>query len=153
MTGAIEPGNVDREVRLHIYRHFLETGAPPSVEETARTLSAPREVVGSSYQRLADAHVIVLHRSTHDILMANPLSAVPTRFRVTLGERAYWGNCVWDALGVPSMLGRDARVKTSCGCCGAAMTLAVADGALAEAPGAVHFALPARRWWDDVAFT
>ena len=152
MTGAIEPGSMDREVRLHIYRHFLETGAPPSVEETARTLSASQDVVASSYQRLADGRVIVLRPGTRDILMANPLSAVPTRFRVTLGAHAYWGNCIWDALGIPAMLHADARIIARCGDCDEPLSLEVATERLAGS-GVVHFAVPALHWWDDIEYT
>ena len=51
------------------------------------------------------------------------------------------------------MLRCDAHVRTSCGCCGAAMVLAVAGGALRGGEGVVHFAIPARHWWDDIVFT
>jgi hypothetical protein len=152
MTNAIDSGTTDREVRLHIYRHFLDTGTPPSVVETARALSAPEDAIASSYQRLADGHVIVLRRGTGDILMAHPLSAVPTRFRVTLGERAYWGNCIWDALGIPAMLHSDARIIALCGDCDGPLALEVDAGHL-SGEGVVHFAVPALHWWDDIEYT
>jgi hypothetical protein len=85
--------------------------------------------------------------------MAEPFSAVPTPFVVQAGARRWWGNCVWDALGILAMLRADGQVLTSCGCCGRAMTLEVQDGALRDAPGVVHYAIPARDWWRDVVFT
>jgi hypothetical protein len=139
-------------VRLHIYRHFLDTSAPPSVEETARALSTPEEVTASSYQRLADGHVIVLRTGTHDILMAPPLSAVPTRFRVTLGERGYWGNCIWDALGIPAMLHAYAHIVARCGDCDESLALEV-DAERLRGEGIVHFLVPALHWWVDVEYT
>jgi hypothetical protein len=36
--------------------------------------------------------------------MANPFSAVPTPFLVRSGDRSWYGNCIWDALGIPAML-------------------------------------------------
>ena len=48
---------------------------------------------------------------------------------------------------------RDARIFTTCADCGGALERKVAAGAITETRGVVHFALPARRWWDDVGFT
>jgi hypothetical protein len=90
--------------------------------------------------------------------MANPLSAVPTPFLVVTEQpqepRQWYGNCIWDALGVISMLQVDGKVVTSCGCCGEEMTVTVTGKKATPQPdGIVHFALPARRWWDDIVFT
>ncbi len=85
--------------------------------------------------------------------MANPLSAVPTPFVVEVGERSYYGNCVWDALGVPAMLGRDGSVSTQCPDCAEPLKLAVRDRRLARAEGLVHYAVPARHWWEDIGYT
>jgi hypothetical protein len=84
--------------------------------------------------------------------MAGPFSAVPTAFAVAVPSYSCYGNCIWDALGIAATLGCDARVDTSCADCGAAAALHVEAGAL-RADGLMHFALPARRWWDDVVFT
>ncbi len=89
--------------------------------------------------------------------MANPLSAVPTPFVVETqadtGPRSWYGNCIWDALGVIAMLQHDGRVLTSCGCCGESMAVTVRNSQVeSKPPGVVHFAIPARRWWDDIVF-
>jgi len=89
--------------------------------------------------------------------MANPLSAVPTPFLVQTeggsGPRGWYGNCIWDALGVIAMLQGDGRVLSSCACCGEGMTVSVRRGEVScEPPGLVHFALPARQWWSDIVF-
>jgi hypothetical protein len=85
--------------------------------------------------------------------MAPPFSAVPTPFRVAAAGREYFANCVWDAFGIPAALHRDADVEASCACCGEPMSLAVRDGRPLPAPGIAHFAVPAARWWDDIAYT
>jgi hypothetical protein len=51
------------------------------------------------------------------------------------------------------MLGGSGAVLTSCACCGEEMTLRVDDGALEPAEGVAHFAVPARRWWDNIGYT
>lgn len=153
MGANVRQEELGKVVRRFVYDFAQREGWPPTVSQAAGALSLSADEVAASFRRLASAHMLVLQAESDEILMAPPYSAVPTPFVVESGGRSYYANCVWDALGVPAMLGRDARVKTSCGCCGAALTLAVADGVLAEALGVVHFALPARRWWDDIAFT
>jgi hypothetical protein len=86
--------------------------------------------------------------------MAAPLSAVPTPHVVRMADgRAHYGNCVWDALGVIAMLGRDGDVATVCADCEAPLTLTVRAGALQPTDAVVHFAVPAARWWEDIVFT
>jgi len=54
---------------------------------------------------------------------------------------------------VIAMLQCDGRVLASCGCCGESMTVSVHKGEVeTKPPGVVHFAIPARRWWDDIVF-
>ena len=150
------PGSatMDIDVRLHIYGAFLTEGAPPSVPDAARALKLPESDVADAYDRLAAGRVIVLRPGTRDVLMAAPLSAVPTRFNVCLTNgRSYHANCVWDAFGVMAMLGSDGVVDATCADCDLPVELRVAGGALAPSDAVVHFAVPAKRWWEDIVFT
>ena len=148
------PHAADDDVRVAIYHHFVEHGTPPSTADAARRLGIPEGDTRAAYERLAASHTIVLRPGTIDILMAAPLSAVPTPFRVTVADgRRYWANCVWDSLGVAAMLGADATVETACPDCDDAMRLEVRGGELVEREGVVHFAVPAARWWQDIVFT
>jgi hypothetical protein len=97
--------------------------------------------------------MLVLQPDSGEVLMASPFSAVPTAYRVEAGEQGWWANCIWDALGVCAMIRSDATVLTSCPDCGEAMSLTVEAGELLPAPGIVHFAVPAARWWKDIVFT
>jgi hypothetical protein len=142
----------DDEVRRYVYDHVMKEGLPPTIAEVASALSVTPDDVKASFQRLADEHILVLQRGNGEILMANPFSAVPTPFLVRAGDRSWYGNCVWDATGIPAMLGQDANIEASCGCCGTAMHLRVVNGSLEDAPGIVHFAIPAAHWWDDIVF-
>ena len=142
----------DRQVRYNVYDYVMREGLPPTIANTASALSVSLSDVSGSFQRLADAHMLVLQKGTNEILMANPFSAVPTPFPVRVGERSYYGNCIWDAMGIPAMLKQDGVIDASCGCCGTAMTLRITNGSLEAAPGIAHFAIPAAHWWDDVVF-
>jgi hypothetical protein len=132
----------DDEVRARIYDVTIRTGRPPRVAELGD--------VGESLERLAAGRVIVLRDG--ELLMVPPFSAVPTPFAVESGGVSYFANCIWDALGVPAMLHRNAGIVTSCGDCGSAMNVRVEDG-VAHGDGLLHFALPAREWWNDIVFT
>ena len=153
MSAVQDYVDFDRAVRLHIYYYFAAMGHPPTTRETASALSSPLTEVEESYQRLADSRVMVLTPGTLDVRMANPLSAIPTPFRVEAIGRSWYGNCVWDALGVVAMFGGNGKVITACGDCGAPMQLTVKDNALSEGSGVIHFALPAVHWWDDIIYT
>jgi hypothetical protein len=85
--------------------------------------------------------------------MAPPFSSVPTPFVVRTTPHSSFANCAWDALGISVMLRQAAAIVSACGCCGEAITL---NTSLEGAPGedaVIHFAVPARHWWDDIVFT
>ena len=151
------PDDFKNRVRVRLYELFLALGRCPSVAEVAEALHCGASDVAVAFKELAAAHMLVLQAGSGEVLMANPLSAVPTPFVVETqaetGSRSWYGNCIWDALGVFAMLQRDGRVLTSCGCCGESMTVSVRKGGVeAIPPGLVHFAIPARHWWDDIVF-
>jgi hypothetical protein len=141
------------EVRLHVYERFVADGRPPTAAETGAALGIPAEDAEAAYRALEAERVIVLAPGTFDVWMANPLSAVPTAFRAETPRGSFWGNCVWDGLGVISMLGGEGTLATSCPDCGEAMAFRVSRFELEPAEGVVHFAVPARRWWQNIAFT
>jgi hypothetical protein len=150
----IDPTTItfDQQVRHYVYDQTMKTATSPSVAETAAALSTTPAQVQASFQRLADAHMLVLQRDTGEVLMANPFSAVPTPFLAQLEGQTYYGNCIWDVMGIPAMLKRDAFIQTSCGDCGTSMTLRIVNGSLEPAIGIAHFAVPAARWWADIVF-
>src|ERR671927_162290 len=121
MSANVREEELDRTVRRFVYDFAEREGSLPTVAQTAAALSLGAGEVAASFRRLAAAHMLVLQPESDEILMAPPYSAVPTPFVVESAGRNYYANCVWDALGVPAMLGRDARVRTSCGCCGKAL--------------------------------
>ena len=145
--------DLDNDVRLHIYERFVAGGRPPTIAETAAALGRDESDIEDSYRRLEQAHVIVLAPGTLNVWMANPLSAVPTPFRVETPKGSFWGNCIWDALGVVSMLGGQGRVSTACPDCGEPMEVGVENGEVQAGKGVAHFAVPAARWWDNIGFT
>lgn len=142
----------DKDVRVAIYRLFLEFGRAPVAAEIAPELGVSVLEVERSFRRLHDQHVIVLAPGTPYIWMANPLSALPTPYSTEVDGTRLWANCVWDAFGILAMLGRDGRVSARCADGEGELTVEVrADEALPGQP-IVHYAVPAARWWDDIGF-
>ena len=135
----------DVELRNRIYGWFVEHGRAPSTEEAGADEAALR--------RLHDAHALVLEPDRPDIRMLNPFSAVPTAYRVEAGGRSWYGNCVWDAFGIPAALGVDGEVSTTCADCDEALEVDVVERRPRPSDMVAHILLPARRWWDDIVFT
>lgn len=142
----------DTRVRLQIYEHLIRTGRAPWVDDLAAALSSDVAEVQAALRRLSDGRAIVLQASG-ELLMASPFSCVPTPFVVEAGEQSWWGNCIWDALGISAALHRDACILAACGCCNEAMALEVQDARLLPASGIIHFAVPAKDWWRNIVFT
>jgi hypothetical protein len=144
----------DLRIRNEIYSSFIRTGAAPAPAELARALDLDPDHVADAYRRLHDAHALVLRPGTTEIRMLNPFSTVETPHRVEADCRSWFANCAWDALGIPAALHTDGSVVSECPDCGEPLALEVRDGRLARGAGLlVHFVVPARHWWDDIAFT
>ena len=143
----------DNEVRVAIYRFFVERARAPVPVEIADVLGTSAFDVEESFRRLHEARVLVLAPGTPYIWMANPFSALPTPFRVRLGDRTYWANCIWDALGIAAALeAKDVTVHARCPDCSADLQVDVREGELVSGEGVVHYAVPAAHWWDDIGF-
>ncbi len=82
----------DLTVRHHVYRHFVDTGQPPTAAETGASLGFSPGEIERSYRRLHEGHMLVLAPDSAEIRMAMPFSAVPTSYRVTVDDRSWWAN-------------------------------------------------------------
>lgn len=142
----------DGQLRLFVYRHMLQHEKSPTVAEMAKGLKSSIKKVQASLARLSESHAF-MQQESGELWRAAPFSCIPTAFPVRVGSKSWFGNCIWDALGIPAMLGKDARIGASCGCCNYDMWMEIKGGKLRSGPGLIHFAVPAREWYKDVAFT
>jgi len=144
----------EEEVRLAVYDHLVAWQQAPSVEEVSERTGRPAAEVSSMFRGLTEAHVLVLRPGTDEVWMAMPFSAVPTGFTVRVGERSWWANCAWDALGILAALDADGEIVADDPSGGEDLRVRVEGGKPAgPAEGVVHFAVPAARWWEDIGFT
>ena len=145
---------LDLRIRNHVYATFVAEGRAQTTAETAAALGLAEDQVAAAYRRLHDAHALVLEPGTSRIRMLNPFSAVRTSHRVEAGGRSWFANCAWDALGIPAVMHTDGVVDSECPDCGERLELEVHGGELVRGSELlVHFVVPARHWWDDIAFT
>lgn len=145
-------GDVALGLRRLIYDGAIRRSRIPSKVELSSALAVSDQDVERALSELADAHQIVLQQDNGEVLMANPFSAVPTPYVVSVGARSWYANCIWDAMGLAAMVGADAHLDTSCGCCGSAMKLDIPLECSDDDERVAHFAIPAAHWWDDIVY-
>jgi|SRR5690348_7519642 len=141
------------QVRALIYDAFLKTGAAPEADDIARRLQCETAAVESLMRDLHRMHHIVVCEDG-ELIAAHPFSNVPTLFDVTFDGVKTRGFCIWDALGIAAMSGKDAIVETACAFCLHHLRLEIVRGKLlSEQDCVAQFLVPADRMWDDVKFT
>lgn len=143
----------ENQVRLELYAAFVKEGVAPSAGSLAHHLARSPEEIHAAFESLAAGKVIVLQPQSREVLMANPLCAVATPYQVEAGGKNFFSACVWDGLGVIAMLGDSGVVRSSCACCGEAMLVRIDNGSPVDPNGIIHFAVPAKRWWENIVFT
>jgi hypothetical protein len=145
--------NLDASLRKTIYEFTLAHGTPPSIAQLQRAMKATEADVRASLHVLAAARMVVLQPASGELLMVPPFSAVPTPFVVATRQYSAYANCAWDALGIPVMTRGDAEIAGACGCCGESIALSAKGSGTPLGNAVIHFAVPARRWWEDIVFT
>ena len=141
------------EIRAFVYQHFGETTRPPHVDEAAARFDLTHEQAAAAYETLDQRHAFYLMLGSHNILMANPFSALETPFRVHAKGKTYFANCAWDSLGIPAALHIDAEIEAACARSGEPLRLSVTSGQVHASDALVHFLIPFRNWYDDLSFT
>jgi len=123
------------QLRRTIFEAFAATGAPPDVADSPEL------------RALAERHVIVLDDDAR-IRMAHPFAAHADGARVDAQGRTWRGNCAWDGFGIVHALELpDATITAQ------DFTVAVEHGVPEVADVVFGVAVPAARWWDDIAHT
>jgi len=142
----------DQQLRLFIYRYMLRHEKCPRVAEMAKGVGRSAKNVRAGLARLSESHAFMMQEDG-ELWRVAPFSCIPTGFPVTVGRKSWFGNCIWDALGIPAMLAKDAMIGATCACCNFDMPIEIRGSKLRSAEGLIHIAVPAREWYKDVVFT
>jgi ribonuclease HI len=142
---------VERAVRVFVYRHFVETARAPDLSAITAGVQENDRTVLSALRKLVAAHALVMAPASTNIWMAHPFSAVPSAYPVQTRGRTYWANCAWDAAGMMALLG-GGETRTRCPDCASPIAMEAHDDRL-SGEGVLHFAVPPRKFWDNVAYT
>ena len=141
------------DLRIFAYDHLVANGLPPTLNEIAAHFGTTRDVARKELAGLKIGKTILVHPEPGEIWMAGPFSAATTDYGVVAGDRTWWANCAWDMLGIPLVLNEPVQVHTKCTDCGSPMMIDCSPSHPPTVDAVVHFLVPARRWYDDIAFT
>lgn len=144
----------ESEVKLTIYKMIAEDAVIPDSASVATKLNVAEGKIREVFQELAAKRLLVLEPGKPTkIRMAPPFSGIDTSFRVEVGEKSYYANCVWDAFGIAAALKQDATIFSSDGFTQEPLILGVKDSKPRDSSYLAHFAVPAAHWWDDIIHT
>lgn len=145
---------LDTRVKLWIYETIARTAQVPTAHDVAAGLGIPPAEVEAAFRKLHQKRLLVPEPADPTrIRMAPPFSGVRTAFRVRVKDKIYDANCVWDGPGILAALHEDGLIEASDGHTGKPMRMEVRSGRLVPMACAVHFAVPAAQWWDDIVYT
>lgn len=147
---AMEADDID--LRNATYRRFVELGHAPTASEVAGATGSAEATVREGWQRLHDAHALVLD-DAGEIRMANPFAAEPTPFQVEAAGRSWFANCAWDAFGIGAALKSDSTIHTECPDCREPLDIVVHNGRPDDSDLFFHVLVPAASWWSDIGYT
>lgn len=122
-------------LRRTVFEAFAATGAPPDLPDSP------------DLRALAERHVLVLDDAGR-IRMAHPFAGHADGTRVDAQGRTWWGNCAWDGFGIVHALRLLDATVTAQG-----IAVHVENGVPEDAGAVFDVAVPAARWWDDIAHT
>lgn len=141
----------ERLVRASVIQSLRNTSRAPTTAALAVSLGESEYAVSAALRALADEHRLALIPGTDSVWMAHPFSAVATDFLVTIGDRQWFANCVWDGLSILALLG-EGTLETHSPATGEPIRFRV-SGVEVHGEALVHFLVPARHFWDNIGFT
>ena len=118
----------------------LAKGEPVSVSHLARAVERGQADLAATLDRWPNVRYDQLGR----VVAFAGLSVAPSEHRFEVAGRQLYTWCAWDTLFLPSLLGREARVESSCPVTGTEVRLTVGpDGVQVAEPSALQVSFPA----------
>ncbi len=132
-----------RKFALELY-HLLAQGAPVRREHLAVALGWPTRDVVEMLERWPS---LIQYDNDRAVVGSGGLGLLPTKHKFEVEGHSLYTWCAWDSLFIPEILGRTARVESSCPESGDIVTITISPegggAATADPPEAVvSFTLP-----------
>ena len=141
-------------MKLTVYKMIAQDAVVPDSASVAAKMNVPEVKIGEVFQSLAMKRLLVLEPGNpSQIRMAPPFSNIETPFRVQIGDKSYFANCIWDAFGIAAALQQDGTIYTSDGFTQESLILEIKDSQPTKSSYLAHFAVPAAHWWNDIIHT
>lgn len=112
----------------HIIKSLLINCRIPLAEELSSELEILLPEVLRRIKSLKNKGYIYIDPDSESIKAVYPLSVVSKQHRVIVGKHSVFANCAIDALGVPFVLRRNARILSTCAKCESKIEIEVKKG-------------------------
>jgi hypothetical protein len=140
----------DLAVRSELTRAIAALGYAPSNEHLAERLNASVSRIETSLQDLHNAHALLLHPHRCAPWVVHPFALSPGSCWVQAGNRGWWANCLYCAMGIAAALNEDADIHTRIGGEREPLIVHVRGSEVQETGLLFHLSTPVRHWWDNV---
>lgn len=120
------------EVLKCIFETILKTEKTPTIREMRLSLKKSDEYIIHTLDELEKKDILLRKRGTKEIVSIYPLSLTPTEHRIILenGKRLF-AMCAVDALGMPIMFNRKAKIVSRCEKCKQEITIEIENEEIA----------------------
>jgi hypothetical protein len=123
-----------------IFEYVFKVKRSPRVEELESALRKPSNAIMRIVDELEKKDLLLRKRGTQEIISIYPFSLEPTRHQVVLPDGTkLFAMCAVDALGVPIMFAKDAKIVSRCQMCNQEVTVEIKNGKIwsVSQPGAI----------------
>jgi len=122
----------EKEALAYIFKTILELGKAPTIEELRLSLKKSANGIIHVLDKLEEKDLLLRKKGTQQIVTIYPLSLTPTKHQVVQEDgKNLFAMCAVDALGVPNMLNRNAKVISQCEWCKQKITIEIKNGQVA----------------------
>jgi Alkylmercury lyase len=142
--------STDQDVRGELTRAIAETGRAPTIVELGNRMNLPASVIKSAYERLHEAHALLLHPHCCEPWAVHPFALSPGSCWVEAGTRGWWANCMYCGMGILAAIRSDGVIHTRIGGEREAISVHISADSVSAPELLFHLATPVRYWWNNV---
>jgi len=106
------------EILRCIFETILKTGKTPTIREIQLALNQSDDYIIHALDEFEKKDILLRKKGTQEIISVYPISLTPTEHQIILeNKKKLFAMCAVDALGMPVMFNRKAKVVSQCEKC------------------------------------